>query len=99
MLIADAGITLWIAGLLLIGLLGFFVVLVTMVFRFIGWVFRGVVGTSGRRRRVGAAQVDPLRQRLVCPHQGCAHANSPIALYCGHCGRPLRQTYDVDAYG
>jgi Na+-transporting methylmalonyl-CoA/oxaloacetate decarboxylase gamma subunit len=95
---ADAGITLWIAGILLIGVLGFFLVLVTLMVRFIGWVFRSITGTPARHKRVSGPPANPSR-RMVCPHPGCAHTNGPTALYCGRCGRPLRRTYDVDAYG
>ena len=98
MFVADAGITLWIAGLFLVGLLGFFVVLVTMLFRFIGWFFRAVTGGHEASERSSPAPIHQ-RRRLVCPHPGCGHSNGPTALYCGRCGRPLRRAYDVDAHG
>jgi hypothetical protein len=97
MFVADAGIALWIAGLLLIGFLGFFLVAVTMVFRFIGWVIRRLIGDDASEN-VGAGGARGGR-RLVCPHPGCGHANRPTALFCGRCGRSLRRAYDVDAYG
>jgi hypothetical protein len=98
MFVADAGIALWIAGLLLVGMLGFFLVAVTMVCRFVAFIFRAVTGVSkaGKRRCVPRT-ASP--RRMICPHLGCGHNNEPTALYCGRCGRPLRQTYDVDAYG
>ena len=97
MFVADAGIGLWIAGLLLIGFFGFFLVVVTMVLRFIGWIFRKLAGSDGSGQ-VGVARAAGAR-RLICPHAGCGHSNIPTALFCGRCGRPLRRTYDVDAYG
>jgi len=97
MFVADAGIALWIAGLLLVGFLGFFLVAVTMAFRFIGWVFRALTG-GGAGQQAGSPNAGGAR-RMVCPHPGCGHHNRPTALYCGRCGRPLRQAYDVDAYG
>jgi hypothetical protein len=98
MFVADAGAALWIAGLLLVGFLGFFLVLVTMVFRFIGWIVRSLLGLGSPDRSVAVPGYH-VGRRLVCPHPGCGHSNRATALYCGRCGRPLRQTYDVDAYG
>jgi len=98
MFVADAGVALWIAGLLLVGFLGFFLVLVTMVFRFLGWVWRALAGTESDRRKIAAPR-DPDGRRRICPDPRCGHSNRPAALYCGRCGRPLRQPYDVDAHG
>jgi hypothetical protein len=98
MFVADAGIALWIAGLLLLGLLGFVVMVVALLFRFMGWVFRALIGGSAARHRSDQAPGRADR-RMLCPHPGCGCTNGPTALYCGRCGRPLRRTYDVDAYG
>jgi hypothetical protein len=98
MLLADAGIAVWVIGFLLIGVLGFFVMIVTLVFRFIGWTFRTIRGGSVRGRSVGLTDGGRSR-RLTCPQRGCGHSNNPTALFCARCGRPLRRTYDVDAYG
>ena len=98
MFVADAGAALWIAGLLLVGFLGFFLVLVTMVFRFVGWVVRALIGGGSANRTINAPN-DHAGRRMSCPHPGCGHSNRATALYCGRCGRPLRQPYDVDAYG
>jgi len=98
MVVGDAGIALWILGLLAVGVVGFVLVLLTMLIRFMAWIFRGITGGCGRRgRSVLPGEQGPLRR--LCPHAGCGHANVPTALYCARCGRPLRQTYDVDAYG
>lgn len=97
MFVGEAGIALWIGGLLLIGFLGFFLVLVTLVFRLFGWVFRVLTGSSTGKHTI-EPHADGSR-RVVCPHAGCGHGNPPTALFCGRCGRPLRRTYDVDAYG
>ncbi len=98
MFLADAGIAVWIIGFLLVGVVGFAVMIVALVFRFIGWTFRTIAGGSaaGKSRRVGHAE---RVRRLICPYRGCGHSNEPIAIFCGRCGRPLRRTYDVDAYG
>ena len=98
MFVADAGIALWIAAFLLIGVFGFFVMAVALLFRFLGWLFRTITGTSAARRPGSEPRIRQLRQ-MICPHPGCGHANGPTALYCGRCGRPLRRAYDVDAYG
>ena len=98
MFIADAGIALWIVGLLLIGALGFFLVLATMLCRFIAWIFRMITGISTRRKPPAPPRI-PARRHTLCPHPGCGHTNSPTALYCARCGRPLHRAYDVDAYG
>lgn len=98
MFVADAGIAIWIAGLLVVGVLGFFVMAVVLAFRFIGWLLRALTGGLGANQPDSRPPTNCPR-RLVCPHPGCGHANGPTALYCGRCGRPLRRTYDVDAYG
>ena len=97
MFIADAGIAVWVVGLLLVGFLGFFLVAMTMVFRFVGWIFRALTGANGAGKQESVAH--GRGRRLICPHPGCGHANVPTAFFCGRCGRPLRRTYDVDAYG
>jgi hypothetical protein len=98
MLLADAGIAVWIIGFLLVGVLGFAVMILALVFRFIGWTFRAVTGGStSRTPRSGAPAV--RQHRLTCPHRGCGTSNQPTAIFCGRCGRPLRRTYDVDAHG
>ena len=97
MFIADAGIGIWIIGLLLVGVLGFVVMVLALIFRFFGWTLRAIFG--GRRRKAGRLEHGHAGRRLICPHKGCGHSNDPRALYCGRCGRPLRRTYDVDAYG
>jgi hypothetical protein len=98
MFIADAGIAIWVVGLFLVGLLGFFVMCVALVFRFLGWLLRALTGSGARNRRDNLPPSHG-RNRLVCAHRGCGHANDPTAFFCGRCGRPLRRTYDVDAYG
>jgi hypothetical protein len=98
MFVADAGIALWIAAFLLIGVLGFVVMTVALLFRFVGWLFRAIIGTSAGRRQGSHPRISQPRH-TICPHPGCGHANGPTALYCGRCGRPLRRAYDVDAYG
>ena len=98
MFVADAGMAIWVVGLLLVGFLGFFLVAVTMVFRFIGWIFRGLTGANAANKPENVPRGRD-RDQQVCPHPGCGHTNVATAFFCGRCGRRLRRTYDVDAYG
>jgi len=99
MLIADAGITVWVGVLLLVGVLGFFVMVVALVFRFLGWILRTLAGVFRGSRNAATPATNTHGRSLVCPHAGCGHINGPTALYCARCGRPLRRTYDVNTYG
>ena len=64
-MLADGGITfVWVGGLLLLGFLGFFVMLIAILGRCVGFVFRvlvgqprqgGAAGTPGEVRRSGCA--------------------------------------------
>lgn len=94
MFVADAGIGLWVVAVLLVGLLGFFLVVATLVVRvatlvvrFLGWVLPVLTGRRQRPTRVDSPP-NPGRQ-MICPHVGCGHVNGPLALYCARCGRPL----------
>lgn len=96
MLLADAGITVWIVGLFVIGILGFVVSILTILFRVFGRVLGFVFG-SGTKKPPLVPPSPPANR--ICPHTGCGHANQPTALYCARCGQPLRKRHDVDAYG
>lgn len=98
MFLADAGIAVWIIGFLLVGVVGFGVMIVALVFRFIGWTFRTLAGGSAAGQSCGESHAGRVRRR-VCPYRGCGHSNEPTAIFCGRCGRPLRHTYDVDTNG
>ena len=95
MLLGDSVIVI-VVGLILIGIIGFFVMLVALGVRFIGFVVRAVSGagrTEPRKRPLSGKRGDP------CPHPRCGHANRPGARYCARCGRSLHQPNTVDAYG
>ena len=79
MFVADAGIALWIAGLLLLGLLGFVVMVVALLFRFIGWILRALLGGAADRHR-GDQAPGGAHRRTLCPHPGCGYTNGPTAL-------------------
>ena len=91
----DFGIS--IIVILVVGFIGFFVVMAVMVTRLVGYVLRSLFsGSSGRAdptRRISA------RPGRICPDPRCAHVNSPAARYCARCGQPLGAVCDVDAYG
>lgn len=89
MFVADGGIAIWIIGLLLVGLLGFGVVLFSLIFKFLAWLLRSLVKIVAPRRPAHCA-LDDATRRTICPHADCGRANGPTALYCGRCGRRLR---------
>ena len=93
MLLADSFI--FVVGLLfLIGIVGFFVMIVVLVVRFFGFFWRLITGSS---RRPAAARFEPRHD--VCPHQRCGHVNRQGAFFCARCGRSLHPRSNVDAYG
>lgn len=99
MLLADS-VILVVAGLLLIGLIGFFFMSVVLVARFFRFVFR--VMTGGRRPPAPAGC--PTRNKrpprtIPCPSERCGNPNPVGAQYCARCGRPLAREADLDAYG
>lgn len=89
MFVADAGVAFWVVGLLLVGVLGFAVVLISLIFKFIAWILRSLFKIFTPRRSA-QQPVDSYARRNICPRRGCGHSNGPTALYCGRCGRPLR---------
>ena len=92
----DAGVGMWLVAILLVGLFGFIVMIVALLFH----AFRAVLRALFGRRRVAGGQGSHEQKRYVtCKEPSCRHSNPPTALYCGRCGRSLRQAYDVDAYG
>ena len=97
-MLADGGITfVWVGGLLLLGFLGFFVMLIAVLGRCIGFVFRVLVG----KPRQGGAVGTPAgaRAERLCGHPRCGHLNPGDARYCGRCGSALGPPDDVDRYG
>jgi hypothetical protein len=95
MILADAGISVWIIGLFVIGIFGFIVSILTIVFRVLGRIVRLV--TSGSRPPLPPPPSRP--HNVLCSRAGCGHANQPTALYCARCGQPLRNRHDVDTHG
>ena len=95
MILADAGISVWIVGLFVIGIFGFIVSILTIIFRVLGRMLRFIFG--GSQTPLPPPPRPPYN--TICPHAGCGHVNQPRALYCARCGQPLRKRHDVDAHG
>ena len=97
-MLADGGITfVWVGGLMLLGFLGFFVMLVATVGRVLGFIFRLLTGHAGRRDAAASGSA-PGAERL-CRQPRCGHLNPGEARYCGRCGNALGPPDDVDHYG
>jgi len=95
-LVAIDGVT-SIVVILVLGFIGFFVVLAVMITRLVGYVLRALFGNS--RDRTDPVRQVPLRTGRICPDPRCAHVNSAAARYCARCGQSLGAVCDVDAYG
>ncbi|MGE0480069.1 MAG: hypothetical protein AB7Q17_06310 [Phycisphaerae bacterium] len=97
MLLADGGFIVWIGGLFILGLIGFTVMAVALVFRFVAFVLRALFGAGASLGGCGDRRsCDPTWK--ICARAGCGHANPRPARYCGRCGSRFRAE-DVDAYG
>lgn len=94
MCMADMSVFVWFGGAMLFGVVGFFVVLATIIARAVSALF----GRHTRHAHPNGRHVTPA-QRIICPHPGCGHANEPQAVYCARCGRPLHRKTELDAYG
>ncbi|MEW6253415.1 MAG: zinc ribbon domain-containing protein, partial [Planctomycetota bacterium] len=84
MILADV-IVLWVVGVLLIGFVGFFAVVLALFGRALRALGRALLPAgdddAGESVRGG-------RQR-VCRSPPCGYLNRPDARYCARCGRPL----------
>lgn len=96
MLVGDAGFFLLVFALPVLGFIGFFVILVTIIFRVLAFVARNIAGTEARERGMRGGVAPGAG---VCPNTLCRHVNRPSARYCARCGRPLGRWRDLDAYG
>lgn len=94
---ADAGLLVVLVPLLfVIGIFGFFVVLITLFLRAIGSTFRALF-----RRSSGATTSTKHDNRppRVCRHVRCGYANPPVARFCARCGRELRHSPEGVMHG
>jgi hypothetical protein len=97
-LLADSVIVV-IFGLFVVGFLGFFVMCVVLLLRFVAFIIRTITGTSEEARLVATAAHRFSERDEVCPHARCGFVNRRGARFCARCGRPLAAPDDVDAYG
>lgn len=97
MLLADGGFIVWIGGLFILGLIGFTVMAVALVIRFVSFVLRALFGAGEALGGCGGGRAGSPTWK-TCSRAGCGHANPRAARYCGRCGSRFRAE-DVDAYG
>lgn len=82
----------WFGGLLLIGFVGFFAVLLAGLSRGVQFVARALgARASAENRRLGG----PPR---LCTQARCGHLNPGHARFCARCGSRLA-ALDADRYG
>lgn len=84
MVLADL-MFLWIGGALLIGLVGFVVVVLVGLWRAFAFVLRAFLGSGPARSAQGQLGHEPR----VCPGARCGFLNRHSASYCARCGQPL----------
>ncbi len=97
MCLADGGIVfVWVAGVLLIGLVGFFVVILGLAARFIRRLFSMILGHHGPPSQDAVSR--PGAQS-PCRNLRCGYLNPAGARYCARCGSRLDGVADVNSYG
>jgi hypothetical protein len=94
-LLGEAMVMVWVAGLLLLGFLGFFVVLALVVVKFTRSVFGSVFGHGGW---TASAERSGPAVRL-CGNERCGYLNPAQARYCARCGRKLGALQGADEHG
>lgn len=93
----SIGAIAWVVIALAIGFVGFFLMILTFIVRAFAAVFRGVFHDRDDHTAHVALRAGP--QQIVCPHARCGHRNPQNGIYCARCGRPLRRSRKLDAYG
>ncbi len=88
----EPGVTILVGGAFLVGVLGFFVMVASLLLRAFKWTVRSLAATP-------RAAFGPPAAARRCPHRDCAHDNPPGAIFCARCGRRLRETYDGGGHG
>ncbi len=93
--VADAGFVLLVIALPIIGVIGFFVVVLVLFLRLVSKAAQALGG-----RPLGA-HPDTARAPAIglCADPRCHHLNDRSALYCARCGKPLQPRRHVDAHG
>lgn len=95
MVLADFGFA-WFGIILLVGFLGFFVVLLAAALRVVGAIWRAIIGSG---RRAGPARHTTQASPHVCENPRCGYLNSGNARYCARCGHTLGHTAGLSSYG
>ncbi len=88
MVLGEAMMFLWGGGLLLLGIIGFFAVLLGAVARIFRFVLR-IATPCGADRRTGTAAVH-RPPAVVCGNPRCGHTNRVDARFCARCGVRIR---------
>lgn len=102
MLLAGAQFILIIVGLIVLGLVGFVIMVgmvLTKIFNSIGSVFRSLLGQSEHSAEPDSCSRPMMGGGIVCERPNCGHVNPPQARYCARCGQRLRRAGDLDEYG
>lgn len=93
MVLADS--VMLVVGLMLLGVVGFFFMVLALAVRLVRFVCRALLGSAADAPRSARA----ARLRTPCSNRQCGHPNRAGARYCARCGRPLDGQVNVDAYG
>lgn len=80
------------AILFTLGVIGFIVAAMILVFRFVAFVVRTLLGLDDARGRPEHATL-----HRACPRPRCGLVNAPGSRYCARCGQSLAD--ELDAYG
>jgi hypothetical protein len=99
MFLADVPFVLVFAGLLMLGIVGFLIMVVTMIFSAIGSAFRALIGRPERSAEGDERPRPVVAVGIVCERPGCGHVNPPRARFCARCGRRLVRAGELDEYG
>ncbi len=84
---ASATVIFWVIAAVLIGFVGFFILLLAGAFKLLRFVLRQLLWEfSGDRTEVYSDVGAPA---MKCPRAGCGHVNNSVARYCGRCGQRL----------
>lgn len=94
MMLADGVVFVWVGIVLVAGFVTFFVVLASVVFRFLRALVRMLTGAGWREPPQRAA---PRRGwGRLCHDPRCGHVNADTARYCARCGKRLNAGCDYD---
>ncbi len=92
----EPGVTILVGGAFLIGVLGFFVMMASLLLRAFRWAIRSLAETTPPP---AAAELGVPPAKRTCPYADCAHDNPPAAIFCARCGRRLPEPYDGGGHG